>query len=189
VLIEMKWDRAAPTWVRALVAAALCAAVACKGKDSEGTVPVTADAGPPHPTTAVVPDAAAQPAVAEEVSVRIQRELDSAAKLDPETAAKMKTVRPVLRCVEKVNDTEWRAHFGFNNPTEGAVSIPIGFYNRIWPPPISLGQPTEFPRGISADVVRVPFNGASSAAWILGASFQEARSTSPLCGRAASRHQ
>lgn len=184
-LIEINPAERAPKRILAMMAVVLLAAVGCKNQKGEGTVRVNLDAGHERPAsmaaTASEAAAGAAPVVAEDVSTRIRHELATAAKLDPQAAAKMNTVRPVLKCVEKVSDTEWRAHFGFNNPTPAPVTIPVGFYNRIWPPPISQQQPTVFPRGSAADVVQVKFNAASSTAWILGTSFQEAKVTSPPC--------
>ena len=121
----------------------------------------------------------------EEPVVRLRKELETAAAADPAAAERMRAIGPVLKCVERSSDGKRVAHFGFANKSEKVSLIPVGFYNRIWPPPIQQGQPTSFTAGARADVLQIPFDGASSVAWVLGAAFQIADSSSPACPSAA----
>lgn len=191
----MPIETKARSWLRTGTMVAMCIACACsKGRQTV----VVADAAAPTPAAAG--DAAFVPE--EEVSARLQREMDTAAKLDPELARRVNIVRPLLSCVEQMPEkaddratakgkpaagkspahgSGWRAHFGYVNPGKTNVSIPVGFYNRFWPPPIGQGQPTTFRSGIERDVIQIPFDGAASAAWVLGGSYQVAKATAPLC--------
>lgn len=193
----MPIETKARSWFRTGTMVAMCIAGACsKGRQ---TVAV-ADAAAPTATATATGDATFVPE--EEVSARLQREMDTAAKLAPELARKVNIVRPLLSCVEQMPEKAdaraatkgktaegkspahgsiWRAHFGYVNPGKTNVSIPVGFYNRFWPPPIGQNQPTTFRSGIERDVIQIPFGGAASTAWVLGGSYQVAKATSPLC--------
>ena len=174
------------TDIRWKMVAAAFSLAACTSKsqiDLERSVP-----GPAP--KAVAPDALLQaetakpqraPRPEEDISVRLQRELDAAATTDATASRQVDSVRPVLKCVEQASNHEWRAHFGYRNQTSKGISIPVGFHNRFWPPPIGQGQPTIFEAGTKADVVNVPFVDGGSAAWVLGQSFVLARPASIRC--------
>ena len=117
----------------------------------------------------------------EEYVKQIQTELDSAALSDPNSFNSFKPVKPVLKCVDKLANNQYRAHFGYTNSSSSSVSIPVGFFNRFWPPPISRGQPTVFAPGSQADVVQVTFSGFSASIWVLGDHFSVATKFSKLC--------
>lgn len=118
----------------------------------------------------------------ESVSVRLQREIDTAARADPAGAAQMAAVHPVLTCVEKASAGEWRAHFGYRNKGSRELTIATGLHNRVWPPPIANGQPTAFAPGARAEAVELTFKDGGSVAWVLGQSFEVATGSSPRCG-------
>ena len=128
---------------------------------------------PPAPAVALHPE--------EKVAVRIQKELDAAAKVEPSTASAMTAIRPVLKCVEKLNDKRWVAHFGYRKEGAKKVTIPVGFHNRFWPPPIGQGQPLVFTAPAEPEVVKMEFGPGASVAWILGQSFQVADARSTPC--------
>ena len=117
----------------------------------------------------------------EEYVKQIQTELDSAALSDPNSFNSFKPVKPVLKCVDKLANNQYRAHFGYTNSSSSSVSIPVGFFNRFWPPPIFRGQPTVFAPGSQADVVQVTFSGFSASIWVLGDHFTVATKFSKLC--------
>src|SRR5215831_2480677 len=52
----------------------------------------------------------------------------------PEAAAdSVANVKPLLKCVETLPGGQFKAHFGFNNTTTSAASIPVGDFNRFVP--------------------------------------------------------
>jgi len=112
----------------------------------------------------------------------LQQELEAALKQDPATAERVKPVKPVLKCVEALSPTEWRAHFGYANASKDEIPISVSVFNRIWPPPVSRSQPAVFASGSSEDVVQVAFNPRSSTAWVLGSAFAMANGGSTQCG-------
>jgi hypothetical protein len=135
-------------------------------------------------------DAAAHVFVpSEPPEVRLRSELATAAKVDSVMAARMAGIAPVLKCVEALPDDKLRAHFGFDNRlSEGGnggngkkTSVPVGFYNRFWPPPIEQGQPTAFDPGRREDAAQIVFAKEASVAWVLGANFSLATASSPRC--------
>src|SRR5258708_22888616 len=83
----------------------------------------------------------------EEYVQQIQKELDSAAISNANSFNNFKPVKPVLKCVDKLTNNQYKAHFGYTNSSSSSISIPVGFFNRFWPPPISKGQPTTFAPG------------------------------------------
>jgi hypothetical protein len=115
-----------------------------------------------------------------EISNQLQNELDTAAKQDSLTFNSVKSVRPVLKCVEKLSATSYKAHFGYSN-TGSTLTIPVGFYNRFWPSPINRGQPTTILSGTQADVAQVPFSAFSASVWVLGTRFDIATKYSKAC--------
>src|SRR5438552_4065441 len=90
---------------------------------------------------------------------QLQSELDNAPAVD----SRYKNVKPIFKCVEKVNSSTYKAHFGYSNSNSTAVPIPVGFYNRFWPGAINRGQPTTFQPGTFSDVVQVTFPSYSAS--------------------------
>ena len=184
------------TWQRRSLPAALflIATVTCARKvpETNDVPPVKAPApSKPLPQGSISVAAAVSDPLPfraqEDVSVRLQREIETAAKEDPAGAARMAAVHPVLTCVEKSSDGEWRAHFGYRNKGPKAMTIATGLHNRVWPPPIANGQPTAFAPGAEADAVDLPFKDGGSVAWVLGQSFEVATKASRSCGARGSR--
>jgi len=104
----------------------------------------------------------------EEYVKQLQSELDGASASDPASFNAFKPVKPILKCVDSLGNNQFKAHFGYTNSASTSISIPVGFFNRFWPPPISRGQPTVFAPGSQADVVDVTFSGFSASIWVLG---------------------
>ena len=111
----------------------------------------------------------------------LQKELATARTLNVDIAERVKFVRPVLKCVERISATEWRAHFGYSNTSSHELAIPVTLFNRFWPPPLDRSQPTVFGPGSKDDVARVAFNPLGGTAWVLGSDFAMANSRSPTC--------
>src|SRR5262249_17993394 len=65
---------------------------------------------------------------------------------------------PLLECVE-VEDGDFLAHFGYDNPNADAVVSPAD--NAFSPPPGDRGQPTTFAPGRFEDVFQVESQGGS----------------------------
>jgi hypothetical protein len=97
------------------------------------------------------------------------------------TSAQLKAVKPVVKCVDKLSATSYRAHFGYTNSSAQAIAIPMGFNNRFFPNPANRGQPTTFLPGAQTDVVQTSFPSNGSATWILGSTFQFATANSTRC--------
>jgi len=111
---------------------------------------------------------------------QLQNELDTASAQGA-ISASYRQVKPVLKCVEKISSSTYKAHWGYTNSSSSNISIPIGFNNRFWPSPINQGQPTTFLPGTKPDVVQVTFNAYSASVWILGASLDFATKYSKAC--------
>ena len=125
-------------------------------------------------------DASEQSPTTSEVDRDIQPEMAQAVA-SAQSALSVSSVKPVLKCVDKVNSTTYRAHFGYTNSATATIAIAVGFNNRFWPNPINRGQATSFLTGTKTDVVQVTFAKNSAAVWILGTSNQIATSTSKIC--------
>jgi hypothetical protein len=113
----------------------------------------------------------------------LKREIEMSARSHADAAERVKTVRPVLKCVETSASGPWQAHFGFTNSGSGAIAIPASLFNRFWPPPMVRGQPKVFVAGARDDVVQVPFDPRGSTAWVLGAGFALADAKSTHCSK------
>jgi hypothetical protein len=111
---------------------------------------------------------------------QLQGELDATAAVNP-SSQPLRNVKPVLKCVEKLSSSQYRAHFGYANRNTTSVNIPVGFHNRFWPPPINRGQPTTFPVGTQPDVLQLTFSAYSISVWILGTSLEFATRNSKAC--------
>ncbi|MEO5768284.1 MAG: lamin tail domain-containing protein, partial [Polyangia bacterium] len=123
-------------------------------------------------------DPAAAAAAAEQLEAEVNA---NAPKVSALVLANLKSVRPVLKCVEKVSGNNYKAHFGYTNTLSTAVSIPVGFFNRFSPAPINRGQPVTLVAGSQADVLQVPFSGKSLVAWVLGLRVEIATARSKAC--------
>ena len=180
---------------KAMTALVLAAATACGGcgklDRARGSETAAASAaGAPSTASATGPDGADAAAShvfvpSDPPEVRLKSELAMAAKVDASMAARMAGISPVLKCVEPLAADKLRAHFGVDNRMVGEdgkkTSVPIGFYNRFWPPPIEQGQPTTFDPGRREDATQVVFAKDASVAWVLGANFSLATGSSPRC--------
>jgi hypothetical protein len=89
-------------------------------------------------------------------------------------------VQPILNCVDKISDSKYVAHFGYNNKTTSTITINVGLLNRFFPSPTNRGQPTKFAKGTNNDVFTVPFNG-SLIVWGVDGNIALAHRTSKLC--------
>lgn len=89
-------------------------------------------------------------------------------------------VRPVLECVDEINEVEYIAHFGYKNENTVNVDIPIGGENKFTPAPQDRGQPTTFLPGRQTFVYEVPFNG-DNLVWTLDGRTSTASRFSKRC--------
>ena len=156
---------------RLLILAVIAAASACKSKEPASVVVVKPVV---YNQDGAVPGS-------DGILEGFQREVAAARTLNPETAAEVQPVRPVVECVEALSATEWRAHFGYVNTASDSIEIPVSVFNRVWPPPLERGQPTRFSEGTRKDVLAVRFNPLGSTVWVLGTSFAVASPKSPRC--------
>lgn len=86
---------------------------------------------------------------------------------------------PVLGCVARFDGSHSNALWGYENPLEVAVTIPVGTRNRFTPPE---GQPiTTFEPGLHENVFWAAYS-SSSLAWSLGGKSVTADATSRRCG-------
>lgn len=88
---------------------------------------------------------------------------------------------PVLECVEALARGQLRAHFGYENDTEGELHVPIGYHNEFRPGPKDRDQPIDFKPGTHQRVVSVTFDHSESATWLLEGGKAVADSDSPRC--------
>ena len=72
-------------------------------------------------------------------------------------------IQPFVKCVD-ANGATFRAVFGYDNPNEAAVTIPVGTGNAFDPGPVT-GQPTTFQPGTVESAVTV--TGASDVTWTI----------------------
>lgn len=140
---------------------------------------------PPEPVKHIPPKVAAPGSttgtVTDDIREGLRREIDASTRLHADAAERVKTVRPVLKCVDASSSGQWQAHFGFTNSGSAEVAIPPSLFNRFWPPPMVKGQPKVFAAGSREDVVQVPFDPRSSTAWVLGVGFALADAKSTQC--------
>ena len=118
---------------------------------------------------------------APDVERQIQGELDAAEQANPSTFARVRPLRPVLKCVENLDGSHFRAHFGYSNASATTIPVGVGFMNRFWPPPSDRGQPTSFAAGSQADVIQVGFNRFGASIWVLGSHLAVATRFSKPC--------
>jgi uncharacterized repeat protein (TIGR01451 family) len=88
-------------------------------------------------------------------------------------------VVPILECVDRRSDGAYRAHFGYLNRGNDAVTMPIGVGNAFTPAPEDRGQPRLFQPGRAPDVFQVGFRG--TLVWTLGDRTSTASSSSERC--------
>jgi hypothetical protein len=160
-----------------IAALTLTALIACRRRDADAGRGVATPIASAPPTRYIVSDAA----VSDGILAGLQRELETAQKVNPADAERVKALRPMVDCVEAVSATEWRAHFGYANSSSGDVSVSASLFNRFWPPPLARQQPEVFAPGSRSNVVQVTFNPLSSTAWILGSGYAVADSHSIRC--------
>jgi hypothetical protein len=118
---------------------------------------------------------------ADELSAKLQAELDVAATTNAATAASVAPIKPTFKCVDKLSPTSYRAHFGYTNSSSSSIANPVGFYNRFFPDPQGRGQPTTFLAGPHPDIIQVTFSSSSLLAWVLGSGVAVATRSSSLC--------
>jgi len=76
---------------------------------------------------------------------QLQNEIDTASAQGA-ISASYRQVKPVLKCVEKISSSTYKAHWGYTNSSSSNVSIPVGFNNRFWPSRSIRGsRPPSFP--------------------------------------------
>jgi hypothetical protein len=119
---------------------------------------------------------------ADAVSQQLQAEITALRRSDPDSCDRVDSLRPVLKCVERIADHRYLAHFGYSNYSSKFVPNPTGGHNRFAPSPNDRDQPTRFAPGFQDDVVQVPFTG--TLAWLLGNSFEIATKYSRACSPA-----
>jgi hypothetical protein len=91
-------------------------------------------------------------------------------------------VKPILNCIDKINDTKYIAHFGYSNSLTNTKKIPVGPLNRFYPNPANRGQPTVFAKGTWNNKALVTFNG-SLLIWGLDGNVAYATKSSKLCSK------
>jgi hypothetical protein len=89
-----------------------------------------------------------------------------------------RALRPILECVVANGGSSYTAHFGYDNDSPAAVTIPVGTKNKFTPSPSGRGQPTVFQPGRTPAYPHasfsVPFNG-SNLVWTLQGADHQAR--------------
>jgi uncharacterized repeat protein (TIGR01451 family) len=78
----------------------------------------------------------------------------------------LQQVRPVLECIYKSADDNFVGVFGYLNPNQVEVEIPVGSTNRFNPNPQDRGQTTNFLPGRQVAVFEVPY-ASGNQVWIL----------------------
>ena len=80
-------------------------------------------------------------------------------------------ISPILECVVKNNDGSYTAHFGYLNPNNVAIEIPVGANNKFSPAPQDRGQTTTFNPGrtdfFPNSDFTVTWDGSSNLVWTL----------------------
>lgn len=102
----------------------------------------------------------------------------------PEDAGPVSTLKPILECVQKLDNDSYIAYFGYKNNSTVAVELEIGSRNRFSPAPALRGQPVVFLPGRSEPYPRaafsVAFNG-NPLVWLLDGATATASLNSPAC--------
>ena len=89
-------------------------------------------------------------------------------------------LQPLFNCIEPITGGGFIAYFGYNNPNDVAVAIPIGANNRFIPTPEDRGQPTNFLPGQHMQAFAATSSG-SALIWQLDGSNASANNGSPHC--------
>jgi hypothetical protein len=90
-------------------------------------------------------------------------------------------ITPIAECVEVQKDGSMTAHFGYQNNSTNAITVPIGDKNKFTPGNADIGQPTQFFQGRVNDIVKKAIPAGSSLRWILGNAFVDASVTTERC--------
>jgi hypothetical protein len=90
------------------------------------------------------------------------------------------TPTPTVRCVTRFDDTHWSAVFGYDNPLDIEVGVPLGASNQLVPAAPGYQPVTSFAPGVHPSVFIAPFDG-SSIGWKLGNQTATAGPASPRC--------
>jgi LPXTG-motif cell wall-anchored protein len=92
-------------------------------------------------------------------------------------------LKPVLTCLDKIDDNNYVAHFGYENTNPQAETVAIGSANNtISGGGTRTGQPSTFQVGTKTDVVQVQFTAGQQVSWKLGNTTVTASSSSqPPC--------
>jgi hypothetical protein len=100
----------------------------------------------------------------------------------PAPASALSSVKPLLDCVVQNGDGSWTAIFGYDNPNESAVTIPVGPKNEFGPKEYGQPQPTSFEPGLHRGVLSITVTGGRDPEWDLDGTKVEARADStPVC--------
>ena len=123
---------------------------------------------------------------ASDPSVDVQVRSGSAVVCVVTNTAKQKpggrVVSPVLECVVFNDSGLDVAVWGYSNPTDDPVTIPVGGQNGFTPEPQRRGQPTVFEPGRFVGVFQTPFEPASTTlVWNLSGRTATASSSSERC--------
>ncbi len=90
-------------------------------------------------------------------------------------------VSPVLECVQDNGGGNYTAIFGYNNPNDYEINIPVGPDNRFTPAPENRGQPEYFHPGRTYGVITVGFTAGNPVTWTLDGSTATGGTGSPAC--------
>jgi hypothetical protein len=144
------------------------------------TATATAPGGAsPSPSATVTATATSTPAPTSTATPSPTATATATATATPTATATAGPVTPILECVEAA-DGGVRAHFGYDNPDQGADMIPIGSDNGFSPLPMNRGQPTLFLPGRRRDVFQVDFDGFPLV-WTVAGQSVTASGSSPPC--------
>jgi hypothetical protein len=97
--------------------------------------------------------------------------------------ARRRPIKPVLDCVIERAPGRFVAVFGYVNPHDRPVAIPVGKFNRFQPAPQDRGQPGRFQPGRQRNAFRVEFTGGQ-VTWFLAHEHAAASSRSERCASA-----
>ncbi len=95
------------------------------------------------------------------------------------TPTPLQPITPILECVEETADGSLVAYFGYDNPNESAVTIPIGPNNSFTATSQDQGQPIVFEPGRNTRTFSVIFHG--TLVWKLDGSTARASNRSARC--------
>ncbi|MBD3377363.1 T9SS type A sorting domain-containing protein, partial [candidate division KSB1 bacterium] len=90
-------------------------------------------------------------------------------------------VVPEVICVKENKDESYTVTFGYNNPNDFPVDIPLGNDNKIEPNGYDGSQPTQFAPGENDDAFQITFGANETVNWSLAGAQVSASSQSELC--------